>query len=57
MVQRLGSIVTSEEISTNCCHFIDLSPHEILPHFITEKNDAIIELKLFSCLLDVPLKN
>lgn len=37
MVQRFGSIVTSEVISTYCSHFINSSPHEILPHFIEEK--------------------
>ena len=56
MAQHFGSIVTSEVISTYCSHFINASPHEILPHFIKEKNVAIIELELFSCLLDVPLK-
>ena len=37
MVQRFGSIVTSEIISTYCSHFINSSPREILPHFIKEK--------------------
>ena len=37
MVQRFGSIVTSEIISTYCSHFINSSPREILPHFIRAK--------------------